>query len=396
MTTVVPPFRYRSGEHWENPFDDYRALRDHDPVHYVGDLADNDEFFVLSRFADVFDAARDTETYSSASGLVTSPGAMDQFEGQAAPIVMMDPPEHTAMRRLVSRPMTPRRVAPVEDEVRAFVSDKLDAVADQGTVDIIEAVFKPLPSFLVAHYLGVPPEDRKLFDRWTETIVAATAAGDMESHADAFIELFQYADGLIERRKNDPGDDPVSELVAAGEDTASKMWIVGFIFTMITGGNDTTTGLLGGAAALLDQHRDQRQSLIDDPTAIEPAVEELLRLTSPVQNLARTVTRDIELHGQRISAGQKVLLLYGSANRDEREFGPTAGELNVGRAIDRILSLGYGAHHCLGAAVARLQARVAIEELLARFPNYSVDLNAAEWAPGGNVRRYSSLSFTTG
>lgn len=390
MTDVVP-FRYRSGASWENPWDHYRNLRDADPVHHVAD----GNFHVLSRFADVFDAARDTATFSSANGLTTDPDAMAQFDGQAAPIVMMDPPDHTAMRRLVSRPMTPRRVAPIEDDVRAFVTTKLDEVADAGEVDIIDALFKPLPSFLVAHYLGVPAEDRSLFDRWTETIVAATAAGDMESHADAFIELFTYADGLIDRRRTDPGTDPVSELVQAGDDTASRMWIVGFIFTMITGGNDTTTGLLGGSAALLEQHPDQRAALIADPSGISGAVEEFLRLTSPVQNLARTVTRDIQLHGRPIAAGTKVLLLYGSANRDEREFGPTAGELDVGRPIDRILSLGYGAHHCLGAAVARLQSRVALEELLARFPHYTVDLDAAVWAPGANVRRYLSLPFRT-
>ncbi len=383
-------FVYRSRETWEDPFGDYRALRDEDPVHEVSD----GYFWVLSRFEDVFAAARDTATFSSANGLTTAADEMAGFDGQANPIVMMDPPEHTAMRRLVSRPMTPRRVAPVEDQVRAFITTKLDAVADASEVDIVEALFKPLPSYLVALYLGVPEEDRVLFDRWTDAIVAANAeaGGDM----DAFAEVFEYSGGLIERRKTDPGDDLVSGLVQQGEDVASALWIVGFIFTMITGGNDTTAGLLGGSAVLLDRHRDQRQALIDDRSAIPNAVEELLRLTSPVQNLARTVTRDVTLHGTTIPKGKKVLLLYGSANRDEREFGSTAGKLDVARKIDKIVALGYGAHHCLGASVARLQARVALEELLGRFPDYSVDEQAARFASGPNVRRYEYLPFRPG
>ena len=386
-------FAYRSGETWADPWDDYRALRDEDPVHEVGD----GEFWVLSRFDDVFAAARDTGTYSSANGLTTAPDDMASFGDEARPIVMMDPPEHTAMRRLVSRPMTPRQVAPVEDQVRAFVADKLDAVADGGEFDIIEALFKPLPSYLVAHYLGVPSEDRVLFDRWTERIVQATAESTAAygQNQSAFLELFEYATGLIERRKAEPGDDLVTGLVEQGEDVASAMWIVGFIFTMITGGNDTVTGMLSSSAVLLDRHRDQRQMLIDDPSAIPNAVEELLRLTSPVQNLARTLTRDVTLHGVTIPEGKKALLLFASANRDEREFGPTAGELDVQRKIDKIVALGYGAHHCLGASVARLQCRVALEELLGRFPNYSVDEDTARFASGWSTRRYEYLPFST-
>ena len=188
-------------------------------MHEVGD----GEFWVLSRFDDVFAAARDTATYSSANGLTTAPDDMASFGDEARPIVMMDPPEHTAMRRLVSRPMTPRQVAPVEDQVRAFVADKLDAVADAGDIDIVQSLFKPLPSYLVAHYLGVPPQYRVLFDRWTERIVQATAESTAAygQNQSAFLELFEYATGLIERRKTEPGDDLVTGLVAQGEDVAS-------------------------------------------------------------------------------------------------------------------------------------------------------------------------------
>ena len=388
-------FYLRSRDSWRSPWDAYRRLRDEAPVLRVEQENDVD-FWVLSRFQDVFDAARDTETFSSAQGLVPTADAMAQFDGQAAPIVMMDPPDHTTMRRFVSRPMTPRRVLLIEDAVRAFVDERLDRLADRGGGDIIEALFKPLPSFVVAHYLGVPLSDRAKFDEWTGAIVSANAESAFENAMDATLGLFEYAGELIERKKVEPGDDLVTDLVEVGEEMASPMWIIGFVFTMVTGGNDTMTGMLGGSAELLTDHRDQRRLLIDDPGLIDGSVDEFLRLTSPVQNLARTTTRAVQLHGETIPAGEKVLLVYGSANHDEREFGPTVEDLDVTRNIDRMLSFGYGAHHCLGAAAARLQGRVAIEQLTQRFPDFEVDAEAGRFAAGAFVRRYEYLPFSTG
>jgi cytochrome P450 len=381
-------FRLRGGELWRDPWDDYRWLRDHDPVHRV-DHPTFGEFFVLSRFDDVFDAVRDTATFSSAQGLTLDRDVMDLFEDRAAPIVMMDPPDHTAVRRLVSRPMTPSRVAGFEPNVVEYVDRCLDRI--DGPVDIVEVLAKPLPSFLVAHFLGVPVDDRPRSDAWTEVIVAANAHGDVTAAGRAFGELFGYGNHLVELRRRQPGEDLVSLLVEA--DAIDASWIVGFVFTMITGGNDTTTGLLGGALQLLTERRDQRQVLLDDPSAIRPAVDELLRLTTPVQALARTTTGDVEVAGTTIPADRKVLLLYGSANRDERAFGADAGELDVRRGPDKILSFGYGAHHCLGAAVARTAAAVALDRLLARFPDFEVDAAAGRYAPGPFVRRHESLPF---
>jgi len=386
-------YTLRGGELWRDPWDDYRRLRDESPVHRSED-PEYGEFFVLSRFTDVFDAVRDTEAFSSAQGLTLDPKAMAAFEGRAAPIVMMDPPEHTAMRRLVGRPMTPRRVAEIEPEVAAFISARLDELGDgRDEIDIIEALFKPLPSSVVAHYLGVPSADRARFDVWTNAIVAASASGDVANAADAFTQLFEYASELIERRRQDPGTDLVSELVGAGAETADAGWIVGFVFTMVTGGNDTTTGLLGGAAELLTAHRDQRRILLDEPRRIRGAVDEFLRLTSPVQNLARTTTRDVAVDGHVIPRDRKVMLLYGSANRDEREFGTSAAALDVTREIPRMVSFGYGAHHCLGAAAARLAGGLALEALLRRFPAFEVDAARGRFAPGPFVRRYENLPF---
>ena len=385
-------FVLRSGESWRDPFPMYRDLRDHDPVHHMSGGDNHDGFWFLSRFADVFDAARDTGTFSSARGLTVEPGTGVDM-GEATPIVFLDPPDHTAFRRLVGPGFTPRQVTDIEDDVRDFVVERLDRLIAEGGGDIVADLFKPLPSFVVAHYLGVPAEDRPLFDRWTEQIVSAAAQGRTDDPESGIGDLLDYFGRLIERRRTDPGDDMVSQLVALGEDAVSILWVLGFAFTMVTGGNDTTTGLLGGSAVLLCDHPDQRRRLIDDPSMIPGAVEELLRLTSPVQNLARTTTRDVEVHGCTIPDGSKVLLGYAAANRDDREFGDDAECLDVGRDPARILSFSYGAHHCLGAAAARLQGRVALEELLARCPDYVVDGAAMEYATGNYVRRPLNLAF---
>jgi cytochrome P450 len=393
MESTTTHFELRGGERWRSPWDAYRALRDD---HRVYEVADHDPaFWVLSRFNDVFEAARDTETFSSAQGLTPDAGAMEMFADNAAPIVMMDPPLHTAMRRLVSRPMTPRRVAPLDAALIEFVDSRLDIVEDQGSCDIVEVLLKPLPSFVVSHYLGVPTSDRSRFDAWSSAIVSANAAGEISDAADAAMDLFAYSNELIEKRRSDPGEDLVSDLVAEGDDVASAEWIVGFIFTMVTGGNDTVTGLLGGALELLDAHRSQRRWLIEDPARIRDSMDEFLRLTSPVQNLARTTTRPVEIGGETIPEGVKVMLVYGAANRDERVFGPDADALDLERQIDKILSFSYGPHHCLGAAVARLQGTIALERILDRFPEFSVDAAAGRFAPGAFVRRYESLPFQT-
>lgn len=390
-TTTKPAWIERGGELWRSPWDDYRALRENDPVHHV----DEGDFWVLSRFADVFDAARDTDAFSSAQGLTHRYGEREAMGVDIAPIVMMDPPEHTALRRVVAKGFTPRQVMTIEPMVREFVVDRVERLRAAGEGDVVAELLKPLPSMVVAHYLGVPSADRSLFDRWTEAIVAANAAGDALDAAEAVGELVAYFAELVERRRAEPDDDVVSHLLAAGlQDDAELIQVLGFTFTMVAGGNDTTTGLLSGAVEILTTRRDQRQILIDSPETIADSVDEFLRLTSPVQNLARTTTRPVSVADIDIPAGKKVLLLYGSANRDEREFGPTADDCDVTRSIPRMVAFSYGAHHCLGAAAARLQARVVLEELLTRCPDFTVDPEAGRFAPGTFVRRYESLPFS--
>jgi len=391
-------FRLLAGETWADPWPMYAALRDHDPVHHVvpGD------YWVLSRHADIWAAARDHETFSSAQGLTVTYGELELIGLQDnPPMVMTDPPAHTEFRKLVSRGFTPRQVEAVEPTVREFVVDRIEALRAAGGGDIVAELFKPLPSMVVAHYLGVPEQDRVQFDGWTQAIVAAsTEPGGLATATDALLGMTGYFTELIERRRRDPGDDVVSHLVAAGVgadgDFRGTLSILAFTFTMVTGGNDTTTGLLGGAVQLLHRNPAQRRLLTDDPGLIPDAVEEFLRLTSPVQGLARTTTGDVTLHGATIPAGRKVLLLYGSANRDERAYGPDAADLDVTRRPRNILTFSHGAHHCLGAAAARMQSRVALTELLARCPEFDVDEAGIVWAGGNYVRRPVSVPIRVG
>ncbi len=378
----------------------YAALREHDPVHRVVPAEDpSADYWVLSRHDDVFEAARDIATFSSASGLTTEYGELERIGlADNPPFVMQDPPSHTDFRRLVSRGFTPRQVTSVEPAVRAFVVDRLDRLADAGEGDIVAELFKPLPTMVVAHYLGVPADDRDRFDAWTDAIVAASSSGHPFEAAQAVTDLMTYFTELAERRRRHPQDDTISHLVGAGmaDEPNGLMSVLGFAFTMVTGGNDTTTGMLGGAVQLLAGRPDQREILVADPGRIPDAVEELLRLTSPVQGLCRTTTRDVEIAGTTIAVGRKVLLLYASANRDRSEYGPDAEQLDVTRKPSRILTFSHGNHHCLGAAAARMQARVALEELLIRFPHFDVDIEGVEYAPGPYVRRPIRVPFQAG
>jgi cytochrome P450 len=388
----------------------YRALRDHDPVHHVVPANHPEhDYYVLSRHADVWAAARDHETFSSAKGLTVNYDDLELIGLQDnPPFVMQDPPVHTEFRKLVSRGFTPRQVEAVEPKVREFVVERIEGLRSAGGGDIVAELFKPLPSMVVAHYLGVPEEDWAQFDGWTQAIVAANTteggvAGALETVGDAVGSMMAYFTGLIERRRTEPEDDTISHLVSAGigsgvgadGDIAGTLSILAFTFTMVTGGNDTVTGMLGGSMPLLHERPDQRQLLVDDPDRIPDAVEELLRMTSPVQGLARTATRDVTVGETTIPAGRRVLLLYGSANRDERQYGSDAGELDVTRCPRNILTFSHGAHHCLGAAAARMQSRVALTELLTRCPDFEVDESGIVWAGGSYVRRPLSVPIRT-
>jgi cytochrome P450 len=349
---------------------------------------------VLTRFQHVLEAVKDTTTFSSAKGL-TFQNELEQIDLPPT-IVMMDPPYHTRYRRLVDSGFTPRRTAELEPALRRFVVDRIETLKKAGQGDFVKAIARSVPSWVVAHYLGVPEEDRYRFEGWTHAFVQANASGHGTEAGAALRDLNTYFSRLIERRRREPREDLVSILLRADEagDEIGINGILGYAFVMIAGGNDTTTGLLTGAAELLTQNPIERRRLLVAPLLIPNAVEEFLRLTTPVQGLCRVATRDVTIDGgPTIKAGDRVLLCYAAANRDPREFGPDADELDVERHIVRHLAFSHGAHFCLGAAAARLQARVVLEELLARCPRFAVDSEAGVFADGSFTRRFETLPF---
>ncbi|MEO5874162.1 MAG: cytochrome P450 [Streptosporangiaceae bacterium] len=384
-----------------DPYPAYRELRDHDPVH----RHDGPPFWALSRFEDVWAAVRDAGTFSSEQGLTFYPDEIGTL-GLAPTLVMLDPPRHTALRRLISAGFTPRRINALEDLLRGFVRGRISLMeakaADGEPVDLHRDFSSPLPTFALAHLLGVPEPDRARFDPWVRALTTLQDGGfdgaalNTGGAIEAVAEMFAYFTDVIAARRAEPADDLVSALTAAEIDGERLTdWdILGFCFVMVAGGNDTTGNLVSHGIMLLDAHHDQRERLAADHALIPNAVLEFLRLESSVQSLGRTTTRPVTIRGVEIPAGEKVMMLYGSANRDEREFGPDADRLDITRRIPRQLGFASGVHFCIGSHLAKLQARVAFEELLTRQPHLGVDLAGAKRISSPFTRGWAELPAT--
>ncbi len=334
----------------------YRRLRDDFPV-YEGPGS-----FALSRFEDLWDAIHDPATFSSA-GVAEAAQLMPQM-------IYMDPPRHTALRAIVSRAFTPNRVAELEGRVREVTRGFIDRFAASGRSEIVHDLAAPVPSTIMGELIGVPPEHIEQFREWTEAFLEVTSPADIAARATGIYGLF--GELLAERRKQ-PANDLMTALLAAEADgeRLSEDDLLGFSFLLLIAGNDTTTSLIGNGAELLARHPDQRAELAADPSLIPAAVEEMLRVESPTQALPRTATRDVELHGVTVPAGSRVMLLFGAANLDEREF-PDPERFDIHRNAARHLAFGHGIHYCLGAMLARLESRIVFEELLARIPEYRI------------------------
>jgi hypothetical protein len=338
----------------------YRTLRDEHPVW----LEPQSGHWLLSRHDDVRAAALDPATFSS-EGADISRGLLPMIQA-------LDPPRHDALRALVSRAFTPTRVAALEPEIRRIARELLDGFSRAGSADLIAAFARQLPSRVIGALLGVPPERREAFLEWTDALVEASPSSELDERLRSpATSIYREFTGLLAERRAAPRDDLVSALLAAeiAGERLSEPELLGFCFVLIVAGNDTTTNLIGNGAVLLADHPDQRKQLVDEPARIPAAVEEMLRCESPAQALPRIARRDVALHGATIPRGAQVQLLWGAANRDERVF-ENAGRFDVRRDARRHLALGQGIHFCLGANLARLEASVAFEELLARIPEY--------------------------
>ena len=402
-TTVFDPF---DPAHLTDPYPAYRVLRDSDPVHHhLGDGSGaRPDFWALSRYADIDAAVTAPDLFSSASGLTFFSDEIAKL-GLAPTIVMMDPPEHSSKRRLLAKAFSPKRVAATEPVIREFVrgtlADLARRSADGATVDLHRDFGSQIPTFVLAHLFGLPEADRPLFDPWVSALTALQEEGfrpeGLEGGAAAAVaEMFEYFGALITERRENPGDDLISALTQAeieGE-TLTDWDVLGFCFVIVAGGNDTTGNLISHTAMLLDQHPDQRAMLASDPGLVPGALTECLRFESSVQALARTTTREVTIEGVTIPAGEKVMMLYGSANRDERRYGPTAEQLDITREDTGHLAFSRGPHFCIGSHFARLQARIAAEELYAAHPQLGVDHDRAVRALSPFTRGYTSLPAT--
>ena len=385
----------------DDPYPAYAELRENDPVHHHAKTPQAPAYWALTRFADVWDAVRRPEDFSSAQGLTFYPDEIGQL-GLAPTIVMLDPPVQTQLRGLVGKGFTPRRVAALEDDIRTFVRSLL---ADFGPgTDLHRDFSSRIPTFVLAELLGVPDADRERFDPWVSALTVlqddapsvVASAPTAVAGAEAVAEMFGYFAGVIEERRAHPQDDLIGALVAAELDgqRLSDWDILGFCFVMVAGGNDTTGALISHGVGLLDDFPEQRRLLLDDPSLIPAAVSEFLRMESSVQGLARTTTRDVVVRDVEIPAGEKVLMLYGSANRDEAEFGDDADRLDVRRDAPRHLGFSSGPHFCIGSHLAKLQARVAFEELLAAYPDIGVDRSSGVRHRSAFTRGWESLPAT--
>jgi len=363
VITEYDPF---AAEVKENPYPYYAWLRREHPVYHNQRL----DLWALSRYRDVEAALRNHEVFSSASGI--GPERMS-----IPTMITRDPPDHRRLRSLVSKAFTPRIVAQMETRIREIIHHLLDAAADSGSFDLVREVAEPLPVIVIAEMLGVDPEHRAAFKRWSDDTIGVLGGSpdfDLNRYLRTWREFKLYFTEMAERRRREPKDDLVTALVKANEeqDALTPGEILNFILLLLVAGNETTTNLITNGALALLEHRDDATILRERPDLIPSAVEECLRYDSPVQATFRTTTRAFEIDGVTIPPDSKVMMLYGSANRDAEMF-EEPDRFNVERSPNDHIAFAIGIHYCLGAPLARLEGKLAIEEVLERMKNIRLD-----------------------
>lgn len=380
---VFNPFAY---EIHEDPYPTYTRMREEEPVYHNSDLG----FWALSRFDDVLDGYRDWESYTSTRGI-----ALGDAESATAPsMIGMDPPDQTKLRKLVVRAFTPKRVGAMEPRIRSLTTRFLDTLCEEGECDLIARFAALLPSDVISTLLGAPPEIHSDLRIWTATVLTREdgVAELPQAAIEASANLVGSFQELIAEKRKRPGEDLTSALVQTELEgrRLTDAEVLGFCMLLITGGNETTEKLIANTVHQLARHPDQRAEVIADPSRIPAAVEESLRFRSPTQYMGRSTTRDIDLHGHTIPGGEKVLMLIGAANHDPRRF-DEPDRFDIERDMERHIAFGFGVHFCLGARLARLEARVAMEEIHARLPDYEVDESGVSVVHATNVAGLATL-----
>lgn len=364
----------------DNSYEIYRTLRNEHPLYHN----EEQNFWAVSRFEDVRAIASDAERFSSEG---TSIGA-----SLIPHIQTMDPPRHDALRNLVSMAFTPRRMEKMEPRVREIARELIDDFADRGHCDLLEEYARHLPSRVIGEMIGVPAGRREAFLECTEQMIGVTpSSGDVDSVRAPAMKIYEEFAKLLDERRKERRDDLMSALLDAEIDGEhlSQEELLGFCFVLIVAGNDTTTNLIANGAVMLAHHPEQRRLLVEDPSLIPNAVEEMLRFESPAQVLPRRTLEEVEIHGVKIPAEQEIKLIWAAANRDDREF-LEPDRFDATRKIRRHMGLGIGIHFCLGAKLARLEARVGFEELLARMPEYKLE-SEPKWVQSIWARAYAGV-----
>jgi cytochrome P450 len=378
-----------------DPYPVWKQLRDEAPLYYN----ERYDFFALSRFDDVERASVNWKSYSSARGTILELIKSD-FQLPPGSIIFEDPPDHDIHRALLSRVFTPRKVSALEPKIREFCARSLDPMIGADGFDFIADLGAQMPMRTIGMLLGVPEQDQEAI-RDSSAEGLRLEEGEMPD-LDGIPPMGESAFAeYVDWRTEHPSDDLMTELIQAEfEDTTgtrrrlTRDEVLGYIGLLAGAGNETTTRLIGWTGKLLAEHPDQRALLVEDRSLVAGAIEEILRYESPSPVQARWVTHDVEHYGTVVPEGSAILVLTASGNRDERKF-PDADRFDIRRRIDHHLAFGYGIHFCMGAALARLEGRVALDEVLKRFPTWDIDWDNAKQARTSTVRGWETLPVLT-
>ena len=396
QTTAVEfdPF---SRDFFDDPYDTYAALRDRAPCYY----SEQYDFYALSRFDDVVAGHRDFATFTSTHGQTYEQLASGELSSSGM-IISMDPPRHTRYRKLVSRSFTPRSIGNYESLVREIISGYLDPLVGRRQFDILEEFAAPFPVEIISSILGVPPEDRQQIRMWTDAMLHREEGSAMSSQAaqEGGMAQGMYLYELSQKKRQDPADDMLSALIEAEVETEdgelvqlNDAEIAEFGTLLAAAGSETVTKLVGNAVVLFHRNPDQWAKVREDPGTIPNAVEEVLRYWAPSQYQGRYSVVDSTWHGTTIPKHKPVFLITGAANRDPRRY-EHPDRFDISRDPGLGVGLGHGLHVCLGAALARLESRVAIEEIARRWPAYEVQESGLRRVQMSNVAGYSSVPIT--
>ena len=378
-----------------DPYPVFRRLREEAPLYYNEQY----DFFAVSRYEDVERGLVDSKRYISGRGGVLEIIKAD-IEMPPGTLIFEDPPVHTIHRSLLSRVFTPRRVAALEPKIREFCARSLDPLVGTGGFDFVADLGAQMPMRVIGMLFGIPEADQEAIRQSTDANLRTEAGRPMEVSQDVTFGSDMFTD-YIDWRVEHPSDDLMTELLRAEfeDETGTTRRLTrdeALLYTTVVAGagNETTTRLIGWAGKVLAEHPDQRRELVEDRSLVPNAIEELLRFEPPAPHVGRYVPEAVEVYGRTVPAGSAMLFLVGAANRDDRRY-QDPDRFDVHREIDKHLTFGYGIHFCLGAALARLEGRVALDEVLTRFPEWDIDLDRAKLAPTSTVRGWETLPATT-